>query len=125
MDLVAHRLKALGPTIVEICRVSGTAGVSLGVLHKNEMIHIENYGYRDVEEKIAPDQDTMYFIASMSKLFTAAAIGILVDEKKLDWDTPVASILPKFDHPNDTIKSTSGIVDYLSHRSELASKNQM
>lgn len=125
MDLVAHRLKSLGPTIAEICRVSGTPGVSLGVMHRNEVIHIENYGYRDVEEKKVPDQDTLYFVASLSKVFTAAGIGILVDEKQLDWNTPVASILPEFDHPNETIEKKSGVVDYLSHRSGLASKTQM
>ena len=125
MDALVHKLKSLGPTIVEICRVSGTPGVSLGVLHKDEVIHIENYGYRDVERKIAPDQDTLYFIASLSKIFTAAAIGILVHEKKLEWSTPVSSILPDFDHPDATIKEKAALVDFLSHRSGLAAKNQM
>ena len=111
MASVADRLKSLGPTIAEICRISGTPGMSLGALHRNEVIDIENYGYRDVEEKKAPDQDTLYFIASLSKVFTAAGIGILVDEKKLDWDTPVSSILAEFDHLDDTIKKKSGIVD--------------
>ena len=58
--------------------------MSLGVLHHNEVIHIENYGYRGVEKKIAPDQDTLYFIASLTKAFIAAGIGILVDEKKIE-----------------------------------------
>ncbi|KAI4233713.1 MAG: hypothetical protein LQ349_004237 [Xanthoria aureola] len=125
MDTLAHRLKLLGPTIVEICRISGTPGVSLGVLHKNEVIHVDNFGYRDVEAKKAPDQDTLYFVASLSKLFTAAGIGILVDEKKLEWNTPVSCILPEFDHPDETVKNKAGIVDFLSHRSGLAGKTQM
>ncbi|KAL8657088.1 MAG: hypothetical protein Q9226_002263 [Calogaya cf. arnoldii] len=125
MDPLAHRLKSLRPTIDEICRISGTPGVSLGVLHKNEVIHIDNFGYRDVEEKKAPDQDTLYFVASLSNLFTAAGIGILVDEGKLHWDTPVSSILPEFDHPDEIIKNKAGIVDFLSHRSGLAAKTQM
>ncbi|KAL8808548.1 MAG: hypothetical protein Q9182_000099 [Xanthomendoza sp. 2 TL-2023] len=125
MDTLAHRLYSLGPTIVEICRISGTPGVSLGVLHENEVIHVDNFGYRDVEGKKAPDQDTLYFVASLSKLFTAAGIGILVDEQKLEWNTPVSSILPEFDHPDDTIKTKAGIVDFLSHRSGLAGKTQM
>lgn len=125
MDKVAHRLKVLGPTIAEICRLSGTPGVSLGVLHQNEIIHVDNFGYRDVEGKVPPDQDTLYFIASLSKAFTAAGIGILVDEQKLQWDTPVSSILPDFSHPDKTVREDAGIVDFLSHRSGLASKNQM
>ena len=125
MDKVAHRLVLLGPTIVEICKLSGTPGVSVGVLHHNEVIHIENFGFRDVEAKLAPDQDTLYFIASLSKAFTAAGIGILVEEQKLKWETPVSSILPEFDHPDKAVREEAGIVDFLSHRSGLASKNQM
>ncbi len=125
MDKVVQRLTALGPTIVEICRVSGTPGVSVGVLHQNEIIHVDNFGYRDVEEKIPPDQDTLYFIASLSKAFTAAGIGILVEEQKLKWDTPVSSIISDFNHADKKVREEAGIVDFLSHRSGLASKNQM
>ena len=123
MDKVAQRLKALAPTIVEICRVSGTPGVFLGVLHQNEIFHIEKFGYKDVENKIAPSQDTLYFIASLSKAFTVAGIGILVEEQKLKWETPVSSILPEVDHPDRTIREKAGIVDILCHWSGLASKN--
>ncbi|KAL8852761.1 MAG: hypothetical protein Q9221_002391 [Calogaya cf. arnoldii] len=125
MDPLTHRLKSLRPTIVDICQISGTPGVSLGVLHKNEVIHLDNFGYRDVEAKLAPNQDTLYFLASLSKLFTAAGIGILVDERKLDWDTPVSSILPKFDHPDDVIKNKAGMADFLSHRTGLAAMTQI
>ena len=125
MDTLAHRLNSLGPAIAEICKLSGTHGVSLGILHQNEVIHIQNYGYRDVEKQIPPDQDTLYFIASLSKAFTAACVSILVDEKKLEWSTPVSRLLPDFDHPDETIKTKACLLDFLSHRTGLASKNWM
>ena len=122
---LSHRLKALSPTITEITKLSGTPGASVGVLHQNEIIHIENFGYRDLEAKLVPDEYTLYYIASMTKAFTAACIGILVDEKKLTWQTPVSQILPEFDHPDDLVKSKAVMIDFLSHRTGLASKNQM
>lgn len=114
MEHLARRLRALGPTIVEICRLSVSLGVSLGVLYKNGIIHVDNFGYRDVEGKIPPDYNTVCYLASLSKAFTAACIGILVDEKKLEWDTPVSKILPDFVHPDPTIRQKAGMLDFLS-----------
>lgn len=50
----------------------------------------------------------MYFVAPLSKIFTAAGICILVDEKKLESSTPVSSLLPEFDHPDESIRKESG-----------------
>jgi len=125
VDHLARRLRALGLTIVEICRLSGTPGVSLGALYKNEIVHVDNFGYRDVEGKIPTDDNTLYYLASLSKAFTAACIGILGDEKKPKWDTPVSKILPDFVYPDPTIRQKAGRLDFLSHRTGLASKNQM
>lgn len=107
------------------CRDMPDLGDSWRLAGSSPQIHVDNFGYRDVEAKKAPDQDTLYFVASLSKLFTAAGIGILVDEKKLEWNTPVSCILPEFDHPDETVKNRAGIVDFLSHRSGLAGKTQM
>ncbi len=60
----------------------------MGVLHQNDIIHVESLAYRDVEEDLPPHQDALYFIASLVKAFTAAAIITLVEKQKLQWDTP-------------------------------------
>ena len=77
------RFKDLSPRVNEILRISGTAGASVGILHSNEVIYTANFGYRDVEKKAPPDQDTIYYIASLSKFMTAAGIGRLVEEGEL------------------------------------------
>lgn len=125
MASLIERLQALSPTITEICRISGTPGLSLGVLHQGEVVYTDNFGYRNVATKTAPDEDTLYYIASMSKAYTAAGIAILVDQNKLKWETPVSKILPSFVHPDQTIHDKAALVDFLSHRTGLASKNQM
>ncbi|MCJ1398273.1 hypothetical protein MMC11_001470 [Xylographa trunciseda] len=75
-----------------------TPGASIGVLHEDKVIYKHNYGYRDVEAQIAPDDRTIFHIASLSKSFTAAGIGILVEEAKMSWNTPIREILPDFKH---------------------------
>ena len=59
-----------------------------------KIIYTHNHGYRNVEAGIPPDEETIYHIASLSKSFTAAAMGILVEEGRMKWDTPVRQILP-------------------------------
>lgn len=123
MKEIIDRLQALGPVISRICAISGTPGVSIGVLHHNEVIHTAGFGYRDVGQKLPSDENTIYHIASMSKAVTAAAVGILVDERYLDWDTPVSTLVPEFDHFNHTIREETNLVDLMSHRTGLATQN--
>ena len=115
----ASQLQNLAPAIQEICSVSGVAGVSIGVVHHGNPIYTDSFGYRDVENGIKADDETIYYLGSLTKGFTAQAIGILVDEGKLSWTTPVKDILPEFRPSDDVIYNQVTIVDLLGHRSGL------
>ncbi|KAK0516162.1 hypothetical protein JMJ35_000765 [Cladonia borealis] len=117
-----QRFKNLSPTVNEILRISGTAGASVGILHSNEVIYTANFGYRDVDQKLPPTQDTIYYIASLSKFMTAAGIGQLVEEGELQWNDMVSAALPKFQHRKPQIRDHATLVDILSHRTGLAPK---
>lgn len=118
------RFQTLYPTIKEICRVSGTPGVSIGVLHRNE-VYTQAFGFRDVDAKLSPDENTIYYLASLSKAFTASAVAKLVEQKKIEWTTPIRDVLDRFSHNNPIIQDQSTIVDWLSHRTGLAPKNAL
>ncbi len=68
-------------------------------------------------EKVTPE--TAFGIASCSKAFTAACLGILVDEGKLKWDDPVINHYPEFQMYDPYITSEMQIQDLLCHRSGL------
>ena len=119
------RLESLTPIINEICEVSGTPGVSIGVLHDKQVVFTKGFGFRDVEKKLAPDENTIYYLASLSKAFTAACVGILVERGKLSWSTPIREILPSFQHFDPNIRENANMVDWMSHRTGLAPKNAM
>jgi CubicO group peptidase (beta-lactamase class C family) len=89
MEELVCRLKSLTPAINEICRLSGCPGVSVGIMHQKQIIFKQGYGYRDVKRKLPPDEHTIYYLASLSKSFTAALIGILVEQGKMAWDMPI------------------------------------
>lgn len=63
---------------------------------------------------------TLYEVGSTTKAFTAAAVGLLVDDGKLNWKTPVASLLQdNFVLPDDAEGQSITIEDALSHRTGM------
>lgn len=73
----------LASCIREICSITGVAGVLISVLHHGEVMYQESFGFRDVENELQGDADTIYYLGSMTKAFTAQAVGVLVDQGKL------------------------------------------
>lgn len=53
-------------------------------------------GFADLKKKIPMQKDSLFWIASMSKPITAAAMMILVDEGKLALDDPLDQFFPEF-----------------------------
>lgn len=69
----------------------------------------------------------MSHIASVTKAFTATAIGELVAEGKMDWDkTAVNNYLPEFELKDPVLTSQLTLTDMLAHRtvSEHAAKRK-
>jgi Beta-lactamase class C and other penicillin binding proteins len=65
------------------------------------------------------DTNTLFAIASNSKAFTTAALGILIDEKKLSWNDRVIDYIPEFRLYNPYVTEEFTIRDLLTHRSGL------
>ncbi|KAF9352059.1 hypothetical protein BGX26_010038 [Mortierella sp. AD094] len=94
---------------------SGIPGMSVAILHKGKLIFAEGFGRRNDYDPVTPE--TLMPIGSMTKAFTAAAIGELVGEGVIDWDTtPVSKYLPEFELHNPTYTSQLTFQDLLSHR---------
>ncbi|KAI1145889.1 putative D-aminoacylase [Nemania diffusa] len=119
--MLLGRLQALGPVIGHICEIAGTPGLSLGVLYHGEVIHQANFGLRDVEAHLPPDENTIYVLGSLTKAVTAAMVAILVDEGKLSWITQLQHVIPTFRRPNYDPTRNITISDLLSHRTGLPS----
>ncbi|KAK4455293.1 putative D-aminoacylase [Podospora aff. communis PSN243] len=124
MDLgLADHLQALNGTLQSICLATGSPGLSIGVAQAGSIIHTAHFGYRDVENALPPDSDTIYGVASLTKSFVASAMGILVDEGKVKWTTPVKSILPELDTQDALTTEQLSVADLFIHNSGLAFSN--
>jgi CubicO group peptidase (beta-lactamase class C family) len=74
---------------------------------------------RSLRTKEPVNENTFFGIASNSKAFTAAGLGILVDEGKLKWDDKVVDIIPGFKLYNPYVTQEFTVRDLLTHRSGL------
>jgi D-alanyl-D-alanine carboxypeptidase len=70
--------------------------LSVGIVHKNEILFSKGYGYADVRAHRKATEATCYRIASISKFFTATAIMQLVERGALRLDEAVSHYLPWF-----------------------------
>ncbi len=94
-------------------------GIALAIIKDGQVIHSKGYGVRSIVSQKPVDGNTLFAIASNSKAFTSAAIGMLVDEGKIKWDTKVRDVIPEFMLYNPFVTEEFTIRDLLTHRSGL------
>ena len=94
-------------------------GIAVAVVKDGKVIHAKGYGVRSLKTGAPVDENTLFGIASNSKAFTAAALGILMDEGKLTWDDKVIDYIPEFRMYNAYVTEEFTIRDLLTHRSGL------
>ena len=95
------------------------AGVAVAVVQDGEVIHSKGYGIASLETGAKVDENTLFSIASNSKAFTTASLGMLVDQGKLNWNDKVVDIIPEFRMYDPYITAHFTIVDLVTHRSGL------
>ena len=94
----------------------GIPGLALAVVKDDQLVLAQGYGVLHRDEPRLVDEHTLFGIASVSKAFTAAAVGMLVDEGLLHWDDPVVKHLPHFRLYDPWVSDHVTIRDLLSHR---------
>jgi hypothetical protein len=72
-------------------------GLSVGIVQNDTVIYSKGFGLREIGKDPKVNDQTSFGIGSISKSFTALTLGVLVDEKKLNWDDKVKDYLPYFE----------------------------
>lgn len=94
-------------------------GIAVAVVKDGKLVYANGYGVASLRTKQKVDGNTLFGIASNSKAFTTAAIGILVDEGKLKLDDKVTDYIPEFKMYDPYVTAEFTIRDLLTHRSGL------
>jgi CubicO group peptidase (beta-lactamase class C family) len=117
---VSKRLKDIDPVIEKILKDWNVPGCGIGVVYKDKLVFARGYGYRNLEKKLPVTPNTLFQIASNTKLFTATSVGFLVEEAKLDWDKPIKNYVPQIQFYNNELNNNVTIRDMLSHRTGIS-----
>lgn len=94
-------------------------GVAVAVVQGDKVILLKGYGYRDLEKQLPVTPSTLFGIGSITKSFTVSALGMEMDEGKVDWDKPVRDYLPTFKMYDPVLTEQLTIRDLITHRSGL------
>lgn len=94
-------------------------GIAVGIIKDDKLIFAKGYGVRSLANKLPVDENTLFGIASNSKAFTSAALAMLADEGKLNWDDKVTDYIPGFMMYDPWVTREFTIRDLLTHRSGL------
>lgn len=117
----APKLPGVGAAMQDAVDSNEIAGAVTVVVTKDKTVHFETTGFADVASNKPMSYDTLFWIASMTKPITGAAILMLQDDGKLNVADPVAKYIPEFAN----LKSPSGkpanltITQILTHTSGL------
>ena len=89
-------LDGFGEFVRETLDAWKVPGMAVAAVRGGEAMFLEGFGQRDRESGLPVTPRTRFALASGTKAFTTMALGMLVDDGRLDWDRPVREYLPSF-----------------------------
>lgn len=76
-------------------------GAAVAVTYKDQLVYANGFGFLDETKTSAVDADTLFHVASGTKMFTALAIHKMAQDGLLNLDTPIYQYLPWFSLQGD------------------------
>ncbi len=94
--LVRSNIELLDTWVESQLAYKGIPGMCVAIVHDQKVIYSRGFGYANIMGKRETTPETLYRIASHSKMFTAISIMQLRDGGQLRLDDPVDKYLPWF-----------------------------
>jgi len=118
-EQIDRALAGLDTLVADVLERTGIPGLAVSVVRDGKTAFARGFGQRRVGEAAPVDADTVFLLASLSKPVGATVIASQVAHGLVDWDTPVASLLPWFALSDDWVTRHVTIGDLYAHRSGL------
>lgn len=115
-DRDSVRWPALDQYINSSMKAWQVPGASVAVVRDGAVVYMKGFGVRDIRTHQPVTADTLFDIGSCTKAFTAAAVAMLVDEGKMQWDGKVNTYLPFFRLSDPLANQNVTVRDLLVHR---------
>ena len=105
----------------DVLKSTGVPGASIAIVENGKIAYLKAYGDAQVaadgKPALAATPEMQFSVGSISKQFTASAVMLLVQQRKLSLDDPIAKYLPDLTRAQDVtirmvLSHTSGYQDY-------------
>ena len=93
-------------------------GLSIGLIRNDSIIYNKGYGVRSINNDNLVTENSIFHTASISKLFTAVAIMMLIEQKAITIDDKLVDILPELKYDDKRVGYIT-IENLLNHTSGL------
>ena len=115
--LSAAQRAPLEEAVAKAMAAAGAHGASVTVARGGEVVYANGFGVRDLGTKLPVDAETIFPIGSITKQFTAAAVMLLVRDRRVDLDAKAADYVPLAPHATgytvrQLLQQTSGLANY-------------
>lgn len=105
--------------ITKAMRELNVPGAAVAIVKDDRVVFAKAYGVKELGKPEPVTTDTRFAIGSISKSFTTTLLGILVDEKKVDWDDKVSKYLPAYVMWDPWVTREQTVRDLIIHRAGL------
>ena len=105
--------------VARVLQTFKVPGVAVAIVKDGRVVMARGFGVKKLGGAAVVTPRTRFGIASNTKLFTATALGILVEDGKIEWDAPVVRYLPSFAMFDPWVTREITVRDLLVHRSGL------
>ncbi len=105
--------------VTKVMRELKVPGAAVAIVQNDRVVYAKAFGVKEQGKPDLVTTDTKFAIGSISKSFTTTLLGILVDEKKLDWDDHVSKYLPAYQMWDPWVTREQTVRDLITHRAGL------
>src|SRR5215510_2041742 len=116
-SLPAEQTAAIDELTNKVLNDTGVPSALVGIVKDGKIVFAKGYGNGRLDPPVAANTQMRYSIGSISKQFTAAAVLLLQEQKKLSLDDPVSKYFPDLTRASEVtirqlLSHTSGYQDY-------------
>ncbi len=90
-------------------------GLAIAIIKNDSIVMMKGYGVKNIENGEPVDENTLFMIASNSKLFTGTALAQLDYDKQLSLNDKITKYFPQFRVYDSTTTGLVTIKDMLGH----------
>jgi CubicO group peptidase (beta-lactamase class C family) len=113
---------AIDAYVTEQMNNLGIPGMALGIVQDGQIAHLGGFGVADSSGRAVTPQ-TPFYLASVTKSFTALAVMQLVEAGKIDLDAPVQTYLPWFELADKEASAQITVRNLLSHTTGISTQD--